>query len=75
MQIKILKAKLHRAAVTGARVAVYRSASSASAASASNVAGSGGTSAADEIARLAELQKQGHITPEEFQQAKAKLLS
>lgn len=40
-----------------------------------SVAGSGGTSAADEIARLAELQKQGHITPEEFQQAKAKLLS
>ena len=41
-----------------------------------SVAGSGGgTSAADEIARLAELQKQGHITPEEFQAAKAKLLA
>jgi hypothetical protein len=40
-----------------------------------SVAGSGGTSTADEIARLADLQAQGHITPEEFQAAKAKLLS
>ena len=40
-----------------------------------SVAGTGGTSAADEIARLAELQKHGHITPEEFQAAKANLLA
>jgi hypothetical protein len=38
------------------------------------VAGSGG-STASEIERLAELQKQGAISDEEFRQAKAKLLT
>jgi hypothetical protein len=40
-----------------------------------SVAGSGGTSTADEIGRLAQLKDQGAITDEEFQQAKAKLLA
>jgi Short C-terminal domain len=39
-----------------------------------SVAGSGSSSPADEIARLAELRKSGVLTEEEFQQAKAKLL-
>lgn len=39
-----------------------------------SVAG-GGTSTAGEIERLAELKAQGAISEEEFQQAKAKLLS
>jgi hypothetical protein len=36
---------------------------------------SGGTSHADELAKLAQLKSQGAITEEEFQQAKAKLLA
>jgi hypothetical protein len=40
-----------------------------------NVASTGGASAADEIARLAQLRDQGVITDAEFQQAKAKALS
>jgi len=32
-------------------------------------------SVSDELAKLAELQAQGHLTPEEFQQAKARLLA
>jgi hypothetical protein len=40
-----------------------------------SVAGSGGTSTADEIGRLAQLKDQGAISDEEFQQAKAKLLA
>ncbi len=39
-----------------------------------SVAGSS-SSAADEISRLHDLQTKGAITPEEFQQAKAKLLA
>src|SRR4051794_32671903 len=39
-----------------------------------DAAGSGGT-AADEIAKLAELRSQGAITDAEFQQAKAKALA
>ncbi|MER5202686.1 SHOCT domain-containing protein [Streptomyces sp. NPDC002825] len=35
----------------------------------------GGTSATDELARLAELKEKGAITPEEFEKAKAKVLS
>ena len=35
----------------------------------------GSTSTADEIQRLHELQNKGAITPEEYQQAKAKLLA
>ncbi|MCX4985584.1 SHOCT domain-containing protein [Streptomyces sp. NBC_00572] len=35
----------------------------------------GGGSAAAELARLAELKDKGAITPEEFQQAKAKVLA
>ena len=40
-----------------------------------SVAGSGGTSAAAEIERLAQLRQDGAITDDEFQQAKAKLLA
>jgi hypothetical protein len=40
-----------------------------------SVAGSSSTSTADEIQRLHDLQAQGAITAEEFQQAKAKLLA
>jgi len=36
---------------------------------------SSGPSTADELGRLADLQAKGSITPEEFQQAKAKLLT
>ncbi|MGD1217086.1 SHOCT domain-containing protein [Streptomyces krungchingensis] len=36
---------------------------------------SGGTSSADELAKLAEMRTRGDITPEEFQQAKALVLS
>ena len=39
-----------------------------------SVAGSS-TSAADEIARLADLRDKGTITPEEFERAKAKILA
>jgi hypothetical protein len=39
-----------------------------------DVAGSGGASAADEIARLADLRDQGVISDAEFEQAKAKAL-
>jgi hypothetical protein len=39
-----------------------------------DVAGSGGASAADEIARLADLRDKGVISDAEFQQAKAKAL-
>jgi type VI protein secretion system component VasK len=39
-----------------------------------NVAGSGGGSAADEIARLADLRDKGVISEAEFQQAKAKAI-
>jgi len=39
------------------------------------VAGSGGSGAADEVARLADLRDRGVLTEEEFQQAKAKALS
>jgi hypothetical protein len=39
-----------------------------------NVAGSGGGSAADEIARLADLRDRGVISETEFQQAKAKAI-
>ena len=39
------------------------------------VAGAGGTSAANELAKLAELNQSGVITDEEFAQQKAKLLS
>ena len=38
-------------------------------------AGSGGASAADELARLADLKSKGVITDAEFEQAKAKLLA
>ncbi|MEV6106693.1 SHOCT domain-containing protein [Streptomyces sp. NPDC051940] len=37
--------------------------------------GGGGKSHADELARLAELRDKGDLTPEEFQQAKAKILA
>lgn len=37
--------------------------------------GGGGASAADELARLAELKEKGAITGEEFERAKAKVLS
>ncbi|APE25873.1 MULTISPECIES: SHOCT domain-containing protein [Streptomyces] len=37
--------------------------------------GAGGGSATDELARLAELKDKGAITPEEFEKAKAKVLS
>ena len=40
-----------------------------------DVAGTGGTSAANELAKLAELNQSGVITDEEFAQQKAKLLS
>lgn len=40
-----------------------------------SVATPSGPSTADEIGRLADLQAKGTITPEEFQQAKAKLLA
>jgi hypothetical protein len=39
-----------------------------------DVAGSGGASAADELARLADLRDRGVISEDEFQQAKAKAL-
>jgi hypothetical protein len=39
-----------------------------------DVAGSGGASAADEIARLADLRDKGVISDAEFEQAKAKAL-
>jgi hypothetical protein len=39
-----------------------------------DVAGSGGVSAADEIARLADLRDKGVISDAEFEQAKAKAL-
>ncbi|MGW8761186.1 SHOCT domain-containing protein [Streptomyces sp. NPDC055815] len=35
----------------------------------------GGTSPTDELARLADLKEKGAITPEEFEKAKAKVLS
>jgi ABC-type transport system involved in multi-copper enzyme maturation permease subunit len=35
----------------------------------------GGTSAADELHKLAELKDKGALSPEEFEQAKAKLLA
>lgn len=38
-------------------------------------AAGGSTSAADEIAKLAELRTQGHLTDAEFEQQKAKLLA
>jgi hypothetical protein len=34
-----------------------------------------GTSAADELAKLADLKQNGHITDDEFQQMKAKIVS
>jgi uncharacterized membrane protein len=37
-------------------------------------AGSGGTSSADEIAKLADLKAKGTITEEEFQAGKARIL-
>jgi hypothetical protein len=40
-----------------------------------NVAGSGGSSTADEIARLAKLRDDGVLTEAEFQQAKASALA
>lgn len=40
-----------------------------------SVAGSSTTSTADELARLAELRDKGTLSPEEFAQAKAKLLA
>ena len=40
-----------------------------------SVAGSGGSSAADEIARLAKLRDDGVLTEAEFQQAKANALT
>jgi Short C-terminal domain/Phospholipase_D-nuclease N-terminal len=40
-----------------------------------NAAGSGGDSAVDQLARLAELKEKGVISDEEFQQLKAKAMS
>ena len=40
-----------------------------------DVAGSEGTSAADELTRLAALREQGAITDAEFQQLKAKTIA
>jgi type VI protein secretion system component VasK len=40
-----------------------------------SVAGSGGTSAAEELTRLADLRDKGVLSEEEFQSAKAKVIS
>jgi hypothetical protein len=55
-------------------VAAMQSAQQAQAEYIKSVAGSGSTSAADEIARLADLKDKGVLSEEEFASAKAKAL-